>query len=113
MAAALETKLNTTSPLWEDFPAFSQKKRLGHLLKPRTSTSATVRQTAGVRTDVTPDLKEDTTDSNADPLSWWRNRDGNISTAAGNMDSPLRSSLEPHQVNTLAFLVRNKDVIRV
>ncbi|XP_051997764.1 E3 SUMO-protein ligase ZBED1-like [Xyrauchen texanus] len=116
-------------------PPAAKKKTLGDLLKSRTtSASAPIPKRARADNELTRYLHEECIDSNANPLSWWRDNQSRfpllskvarkymcicatstpserVFSAAENIVTPMRSSLKPHKVNMLVFLARNKDMI--
>ena len=128
-AAQPETLAQASVP-----PVTSGKKRtLGDMLKSRTSMSVTVPKRARANLELTRYLQEEPIDPNDNPLAWWRNNQERfpllstvarkymcicatsapserVFSVAGNVVTPLRSSLKPHKVNMLVFLACNKDM---
>lgn len=85
------------------------------------------------RSELTRYLQEQPIDSTADPLAWWRDNETRypllaklarkymcicatstaserVFSTAGNIATPVRSSLKPSKVNMLVFLSRNLEV---
>jgi len=114
----------------------TKKKRLSDLLQNRRAHHLTVQAPAAVPKRVQADaeltkfLQEDALDASSDPLMWWRDNQRRyplmaklaqkymcicatstsserMFSTAGNIATPERSCLKPHNVNMLVFLARN------
>ena len=118
-------------------PPAKKKATLADLLKsPTTAPVVIVPKRVRAETELTRYLQEQPNETTDDPLVWWRGNQARfpmlsriarkymcicatstpserVFSAAGNVVTPLRSSLKPHKVNMLVFLARNNNVIEV
>lgn len=112
-------------------PPTVKKMNLGQLLgKRKAKATIPIPKRARADEELTRYLQEETIDANDDPLVWWRNNEARypllaavakkylcicatstpserVFSAAGNIVTPMRSSLKPDNVNMLVFLSKN------